>query len=268
MLRRLLRALGFLAYLAVVVTVFALAAYASFNLFVKSGATRTPDLAGLPVEEARRLLRDQGLEIRVEEEGRFDDAVPADRVVVQQPSEGALVKRGTAVVVVPSLGPQRIPVPALDGQGLQSAQVLLAAAGLALGRTVEVFSPGQAAGMVVAQEPAAGQPVAPGTSVDLLLARPGSGETFVMPDLVYREYDRVQRFFEGRGFRLGSVKYERYEGIRPGVILRQFPLAGHPVDRANPISLVVAAELREAPAELSPASAPPPARPLEQGPGA
>jgi serine/threonine-protein kinase len=133
-------------------------------------------------------------------------------------------------------------VPELDGQGLQSAQVLLAAAGLSLGRTVEVFAEDTTTGMVVGQQPPAGTTVAPGGTVDLMLAREGSTEAFVMPDLVYREYDRVQRFFQTRGFRLGSVKYERYEGIRPGVILRQYPLAGHPLRREDTVALVVAAE--------------------------
>jgi len=255
MLGRLLRVLGFVAYLGLVVTVFALAAYVSFSLFVRSGATRTPSLVGLPIVEARRALRDQGLDLRVEADGRFDDRVPAEHVVQQAPAEGALVKRGSAVAVVPSLGPRRLQVPELQGQGLQSAQVLLAAASLTLGRTVEVFSRDQQAGMVVAQEPAAGRPVAPGATVDLLLARQGSSETFVMPDLVYREYDRVRGFFETRGFRLGSVKYEGYEGIRPGVILRQYPLAGHPLDRQDTISLVVAAERRETP-QLAPRGGP------------
>lgn len=250
MLRKVLRALGFLAYLGLVLVVFVLAAYVSFSLFVRSGTTRAPELTGLSIEEARQHLSDQGLEIRVEESGRYDDSVPADHVVRHDPSEGALVKRGSAVVVVPSLGPQRIPVPDLDGQGLQSAQVLLAAAGLSLGRTVEVFAPDTATGMVVGQQPPAGTRVAPGGTVDLMLAREGSTEAFVMPDLVYRELDRVQRFFGTRGFRLGSVKYERYEGIRPGVILRQYPPAGHPLRREDTVALVVAAERRDDP--LSP----------------
>lgn len=261
MLRKVLRIAGFLAYLLLVVLVFGLAAYVSFNLFVRSGATRTPGLAGLSIEEARQLLVDQGLELRVDEDGRYDDQVPVEHVIRQSPSEGALVKRGSTVQVVPSLGPQRIPVPELHGQGVQSAQVLLAAAGLALGRTVEVFDRETDPGLVVGQAPPAGQTVAPGAAVDLLLAREGSAESFVMPDLVYREYDPVRRFFETRGFRLGSVKYERYEGIRPGVILRQFPLAGHPLGRRDTISLVVAAERdevveTEGATSLAPASTP------------
>lgn len=269
MLPKVLRILGFLAYLGLVVTLFVLATYVSFNVFVRSGATRTPDLAELAVEEARQVLQDQGLELRVEEDGRFHDEVPAEHVIRQSPEEGALVKRGSAVVVTLSLGPHRIPVPDLQGQGLQSAQVLLAAAGLGLGRTVEVFSDEEPPGMVVAQEPAAGAAVAPSSLVDLLLAREGSSQAFVMPDLVYREYDRVRLFFDSRGFRLGSVKYERYEGIPPGVILRQYPPAGHPIDRQDSIALVVAAERRELPGDLSGAipTAPPVITPPEEDSG-
>ncbi len=271
MLRKVLRALGFLVYLGLVIVVFLLTAYVSFNLFVRSGATRTPALAGLSLDDARSRLADQGLGLRVEEGGRYDAKIPADHVVQQSPPEGTLVKRGTSVVVVPSLGPQRVAVPALGGQGLQSAQVLLAAAGLSLGRTVEVFGHGVTAGSVVAQEPSPGATVAPGASVDLLLARKSSGETYVMPDLVYRDYEEVRRFFEGRGFRLGSVKYERYEGIRPGVILRQYPVAGHPLGKADAIALVVAAdrqpgeEVPPAPAPALRGAAPLPASPADLG---
>jgi beta-lactam-binding protein with PASTA domain len=62
-----------------------------------------------------------------------------------------------------------------------------------------------------------------------------------MPDLVYREYEAVRRFFERQSFRLGSVKFESYEGIEAGVVLRQFPLPGHPIRRRDVISLVVTA---------------------------
>ena len=52
-----------------------------------------------------------------------------------------------------------------------------------------------------------------------------------MPDLVYRDYEQVRPYFEQLGFRFGSVKFERYEGVAAGVILRQFPLPGHPLTR-------------------------------------
>jgi len=66
------------------------------------------------------------------------------------------------------------------------------------------------------------------------------GERYVMPDLVYRNYDQVRPYFEQLGFKFGSVKFERYEGVAAGVILRQFPLPGHPLSHEDAVSLVVA----------------------------
>jgi len=267
MVRKLLRGLGFLVYLGAVLVLFVLAGYVSFNLFVRSGATRTPDLTGLSVNDAQSLLADQGLELRVEQEGMPHASIPAEHIVRQSPREGALVKRGSSVVVVPSLGPQRVEVPDLSAQSVQAAQVLLGAAGLSLGRTVEVFGHDTPVGEVVAQQPRPGVTVSPGAVVDLLVARQGSAATFVMPDLVYRSYDEVRRFFEGRGFRIGSVKFESYEGIRPGVILRQYPIAGHPLGRGDTLSLVVAAERQAAgQAPVSEAAAAASSEPPPQGP--
>ncbi|MGH9361572.1 MAG: PASTA domain-containing protein, partial [Thermoanaerobaculia bacterium] len=73
-----------------------------------------------------------------------------------------------------------------------------------------------------------------------VLALPTPGERFLMPDLVYRRYDEVAPFFQRSGFRLGSVRYERYEGVPAGTILRQFPLPGHPLTRREAVSLTIA----------------------------
>lgn len=238
---RALRALGFLAYAALLVLVFAVAGYLSFSAFVRSGTTPTPDLAGLSRQEAAERLADSGLALRVDDAAdRHDDAVPAGHVIEQEPSARTLVKRGSGVGVVLSQGPQRIVVPDLAGQSLQSAQIRLAASGLTLGRTLGVFRTGAAPGAVVDQAPSPGVTVSPGAAVDAVLALAGSGPVYVMPDLVYRDYERVRRFFEVRGFRLGSVKFEPYDGVSDGTVLRQFPLAGHPLSRRDAISLVVA----------------------------
>lgn len=237
----LVRILVRLAYAGALLLCFGLAGYASFKLFVRSGVTPAPDLVGKTETEAARMLADQGLVLRrAEGGGRFDPEIPAGAVVIQEPAPRTLVKRGSPVEVVLSLGPERLTVPELTAKGLPAAQVTLSAAGLTLGRTLRIYSD-RDAGLVVEQAPAPGTSVAPQASVDLLLSRGDSGATFVMPDLVYRDYERVRSFFVDRGFRFGSVKFERYEGARPGVILRQFPLAGHPVTRRDAVSLVVAA---------------------------
>jgi beta-lactam-binding protein with PASTA domain len=62
-----------------------------------------------------------------------------------------------------------------------------------------------------------------------------------MPDLIGRDFERIRLAFEARGFRLGGVRSQTYEGAAAGTILRQFPLAGYPVTRKDTLSFVVAA---------------------------
>lgn len=241
MLSRLLRALAWLAYGALLAGLFALTGYFAFNLFVRRGVTTVPQLVGLPAEEARALLVDQGLEAWTTEEARrFDDEAPKGHVADQDPGAGSLVKRGARVDLIVSLGPERIAVPELAGQTLYAAQITLAGSGLAVGRTASVFCRGGDPGTVAEQSPPPGEEVARDGSVHLFLCRADAGSTYVMPDLVYHRYAEARSFLTRRGFRFGRVKYEPYEGVRPGTVLRQFPLPGHPLRPADVISLVVA----------------------------
>ena len=130
-------------------------------------------------------------------------------------------------------------MPDVRGRALQAAQVTLAAAGLGVGRTLGIHTFETKAGTVHEQNPPADDRVGMAGEVDLYLSTSSRGATFLMPDLVYRDYETVRAFFERRGFRLGSVKFEPYESLESGIVLRQFPLAGHPLRRQDVISLVV-----------------------------
>ncbi|MDX1501140.1 MAG: PASTA domain-containing protein [Thermoanaerobaculia bacterium] len=239
MLRRLLRALGWTTYALGLLAVFVLAGYSSFNLFVRRGVTTVPDLQGVEESEARRVLADAGLKMRLDNQV-YDETVPGGHVVRQEPTGGGLVKRGSPVGVVLSSGPEVVRMPQLRGTALRAAQVALSAADLTLASTASVYSERGLPGTVVEQSPPPGAEISRSTPVRLFLCKEGRAATFLMPDLVYREYDEVRAFFERRGLRLGSVKYERYEGIAAGVVLRQFPVAGHPLRQGEVISLVVA----------------------------
>lgn len=244
--RKLLRALGWLAYAGVLVLIFAAAGYFSFSRFVRSGGTEVPDLAGLPLVEVEEVAAEFGLKIRNREESeRYDDVVPAGRVLRQSPPAGSVVKRGAAIDIFLSLGPQLMDVPDVRGVALQAAQVTLAAAGLSVGRTAGVHTLTARPGSVFEQSPAPGEKVGRASAIDLYLATSSQAGKFLMPDLVYRNYERVRLFFESRDFRLGSVKFESYDGIAPGVVLRQFPLPGHPLRRRDVISLVVVSPASE-----------------------
>ncbi len=240
MWRKVLSGLGCLGYLLGLAVLFAAVSYTSFSIFVRRGVTPTPELLGLPEEEARALLADQGLRMGLSDDDRYDEEVQAGHALAQKPQAGTLVKRGSTVTVTLSRGPQRLLVPTVAGSAVQAALVTLSASGLTLGRTMSIYSDAGAAGTVVAQYPGAGTRVEPGGAVDLFVALSSPTQTYLMPDLINRPYDAVQRFFAERGYRLGRVGYENYAGIPAGTVLRQFPRAGYPLARGDVISLDVA----------------------------
>lgn len=240
-LPRIVRGLVYLAYGFAIVLVFGLAAYTSFSLFVRSGVTTVPPVEGLSRGEAAARLADQGLRLRgVENEGRYSEKVPVGHIVRQSPDARTLVKRGSGVTVVLSKGPQRVDVPELEGKTLPAAQAALSGSGLTVGRLLGAFSKVASTGSVMTSDPGVGATIPPSTPVHVLLALNVPAERYVMPDLVYRDYESVRPLFEQRGFNFGSVKYERYEGVQAGVILRQYPLPGHPLTKQDNISLIVA----------------------------
>jgi serine/threonine-protein kinase len=240
MWQKLLRALGCIAYLGLLAGIFALVSYLAFSLFVRRGVTPTPGLFGLDEEEARQMLVGQGLRLEAsEEEGRYHDEVPKGHIVLQQPRAGTLLKRGREVTVVFSRGPQRTDVPSVVGRTLQAAQVELAAANLTVGRTLHIFTAAGKGGTVVAQDPRGGEKVEPEAEIDLFLALEDVSKISIMPDLVNENYEDVRRFFETRGFRIGRVLYEEYPGSPSGIVLRHYPLAGHPLRQGDVISLSV-----------------------------
>ena len=238
---KVVRGLVYVGYGLVVLLVFGLAAYTSFSLFVRSGVTTVPQIEGLSRGEATARLADQGLRLRgVENEGRYSEKVPAGHVVRQNPDARTLVKRGSGVTVVLSKGPQRVEVPELGGKTLPAAQAALSGSGLTVGRLLGAFSTTAATGTVLTSDPGLGAHIPPSTPVHVLLSLNIPTERYIMPDLVYRDYEGIRPLFEQRGFSFGSVKYERYEGVAAGVILRQYPLPGHPLAKQDNISLVVA----------------------------
>jgi beta-lactam-binding protein with PASTA domain len=241
-LERLLALLGRLARGLVLFLLFVASAYLSFNVWVRRGATAVPDLSGLDEAEARELLTDNGLVLRLAEAGRWSAELEAGRVIQTRPGAGSYVKRGAEIEAVLSLGARRISLPDLSGKALSAARLTLENEGLAVGTVLSIFTERGSAGVVVGQEPSPGTELAPGATIALLVALDPSPEAWVMPDLVAKSYEPSRSALEAQGFRFGSVTFEPYEGVSSGVVLRQAPLPGHPVRRADAISLVVAAE--------------------------
>jgi len=124
-----------------------------------------PRVSGLSRDRAEALLRRTGLTIGqvLEQPG----AEARGTVLSAQPEPGTVVPEGTAVEIVVSAGPAELTMPDIVGRELVEARALIEQLGLSVGDT-QVDSTSQLPrGVIIAQSPAAGSSVAPGTVIAL-----------------------------------------------------------------------------------------------------
>jgi serine/threonine-protein kinase len=218
------------------VLTYVLFAAAAMRIAIRSREVPVPELAGKTVNDASAALTEAGLTLKVEEGRKVDPKVPAGQIVAQEPSAGSRTRRQRSVRVWISAGPRSTDVPGLVGESERTAQIRLTQQGFNSVVPAEIRSADYSAGTVVAQNPPAKSKA---ESVSLLVNRGERGATYVMPDLIGVNGDRVADLLRVRGFRVAVVGDHPYPGVPGGVVLRQSPQAGFQIAPGEPISIEV-----------------------------
>lgn len=123
-----------------------------------------PDVVGLRVGKALRVIERAKLTAETTEE--FSDDIPRGVVISQAPADGTLTK-GETVSLTVSKGPELIEVPAVKGQGVDSAIAELEALGFRV--ITEESSLYVGLQYVVSADPPAGSRVPKGSTITLFL---------------------------------------------------------------------------------------------------
>lgn len=219
----------FLSALAVVLGMVlggAVAAWVVLWLSLKASAVRVPAVEGQPPEAAARALQAVGLVPRLQNPVP-DPTHPVGTVARQRPVAGFQLKRGSTVLLYPSLGAAGLAVPDLIGLPPAAAAAQLEQVGLAEGAHAEVMGEGSAT-VVIAQSPAAGTLLAPGARVALLINRQIQEKRVVMPDVVGEPAPMAENWLSRWGFRVDAVQPVAYPGLPSGIVVKQAPMAGGP----------------------------------------
>jgi len=138
------------------------------RLLVSQGPEQVtvPDVTGLTRESAEARLRDENLEVAVDEQ---ESDEPEGDVISQSPSGGTRVARGETVTITVSTGRPKVSVPDVVGMGEERASSRLSGAGLApVHQEREVTDPAQD-GVVIEQRPGAGSEVNQGSQVVIVV---------------------------------------------------------------------------------------------------
>ena len=208
----------------------------SMRVAVRAREVEVPQLVGQTVNDATQTMSDLGFAVRVEENLRSDEKVPAGRIMQQDPPAGVAARRQRTIRVWVSSGPRRTTVPMLVGQTERTARIRIEQDGLEIQSVSEFRSADYAADTIVAQDP---PPASRAPQLSLLLNRGQAATTYVMPDVIGMDGVRAADVLRRRGFRVTIVGSQPYPGVPAGVIVRQIPDGGFQVAAGEAISLEV-----------------------------
>lgn len=143
------------------------------ELTVSAGAegVSVTDVMGKSLAEATALLEKEGFQVSRMEVA--SDTVEKGNVVSQSPAAGEKAPRGTTVTLEISTGPDssKVSVPNVMGMDEMTATVTLVEAGLVVGKVETVnFEDPAFTGLVCYQSYSVGDPVDPGTAIDLAIS--------------------------------------------------------------------------------------------------
>lgn len=226
-------------YAFLLLAVFLGGAWLAFQRSIVGRSVPVPELVGKPLSDAIRIAHDAGLKVD-EQVGRArnDDRIPKNLVLSQDPESGSLAKPSQSIRVVLSLGARELRVPDLTGLPPRAAAMRLAQNSLQLA-AVSWYRDASARVGIVAQDPEAEATAEKDSGVAVLTNRGVPETRYVMPDLIGRDAEQVRTRLELYGFRVGSARYESYEGVPPNTILKQFPIAGAPLSTREVVSVTV-----------------------------
>ena len=183
-----------------------------------------PSLSGNTVEQAKTRLRQLGLELgEVTEES--NEVVAAGKIIRQNPQAFTTVREGTAINVVVSSGPTRVPMPDLLNRTQAEAVTLIT--GLGLMKYVIETEPSStiAAGRVCRQSVPTGETVNPAETTIFIYVSSGRPDVSV-PTLFGKTPDEAKELLENLGFVVLFGEPRFHSTIAAGLVMEQSPTSG------------------------------------------
>ena len=124
-----------------------------------------PKVVGKTRDEATKMLKEVGLEVKVEEE--FSDDVEKNYITKQEVAEGEKIAAGTTVTIYSSMGIEQVQVPDLSGKTESEAKSAISSAKLKWKSTDKTSDSSKPNGVVVNQSISSGSMVDKNTEITI-----------------------------------------------------------------------------------------------------
>lgn len=182
-----------------------------------------PDVTGLTVEAAEKLLNERNLKMAVEIEV-FDNDIPKGIVISQDPRPNRMKKEHQYVYVRVSKGPEFVDMPSVVGMSNREAQVFLTQFGFTLGDIKFEQTAEHPINTVIGQNPEPGVNVALGTPIDLVISQGLDAISLVLlPDFRGQNLDDVRQQIADLGLKEGALIPEYSTTTPKNIVIEQDP---------------------------------------------
>jgi serine/threonine-protein kinase len=197
-----------------------------------------PSLANLPWERARQRLFDVGLRLQIRTR-QYDEKIPRDCIISQQPGADEQVKKGRMIIVVVSKGSEVGVVPDVRKLTERKAMIELRKQGFIIGKRKRDFSDSLEKDMVMHVSPAQGSSISKEMPIDLVISDGVKPTHADMPNLIGESLLDAKKKIEDAGLKLGNMDYKTNTTLSPGTVVSQSVPPGSSVPLESSINIVV-----------------------------
>jgi eukaryotic-like serine/threonine-protein kinase len=188
----------------VLMTVALISALAAMQLAIHGREVAIPKLVGMSPLEAERAGAALGLQVAVERQFYSAD-IPEGKIMTQMPPPGTKVRRGWAVRLAQSLGPQRVAIPDVTGGSERVAELNIRRRGITLGSIARVNLRDAPLDQVLSQSPPANASGVSAPKISLLVSDGPEPSTYVMPNLTGQPLGSAMLALQDAGIKVGKV---------------------------------------------------------------
>jgi eukaryotic-like serine/threonine-protein kinase len=192
-----------------------------------------PNVVGKPVDQAKAELEQLDFEVTTSSENSQE---PANQVISQDPPATTKADKGSRVKLTFSAGPEPVEVPNVVGQSQTDASRALTEAGF-LVNAVPVEDPQVDEGLVISQDPAAGQQVAKGSQITINVSS-GAGLVGV-PDVSNQSEGTARTNLQRAGFTNIQSRQQASGDVAAGNVIATDPPAGTEIRPTDTVTLIV-----------------------------
>ncbi|GAA0495277.1 serine/threonine protein kinase PrkC [Salinibacillus aidingensis] len=218
-----------------------LLAAAIFSIFVlpkllMPDEVEVMDVSGLTYEEAVNRLNE--LDVEIDHDQENSDEIEEGKVIETDPEAGSIIREGTTVTIITSLGPEKEAFGDYVGQQYDQVKQILEGLGYDDIKKFDVESE-KPEGEIISQDPEAEAPVIPeDTSVRFEVS---SGPPMVtIPSFKGSALEEVDQFISNNNLVMSSEPEEEYSAdVKEGHVIRQDPAPDEEVEEGTEISVVI-----------------------------